>query len=142
MGMLNFFNNMADKMRKPPSEFDNYLNELDKEYGTNTLGFIEQHFQPAQTAEMIDSADLMAQTNSMAGILNPAQAMLESNATAAQASTPALYDPRSDNLPAGMLADPEAETPEQRKIREGYEGILETYPVSQYQSNQPLKVYG
>lgn len=147
MGMLNFFNTLSDKMRKPPSQLDKNLNAIDAKYGTDALAFIQKHFQPAQTAEMIDSANLMAQTNNAAGVANPAAMMLESNATAAQATTPALYDPRGDNLPAGMLADPDAETEQERLLRESYEGVR-NYPLmynndaQPYGAEQPLKVYG
>jgi L-rhamnose isomerase len=147
MGMLNFFQNVADKMRKEKSEVDKRMDAYDEKYGTNALGFIQDQFQPAQTAEMIDSASLMAQTNNAAGIANPAASLLQSNATAAQATTPALYDPRSNNKRAGLLEDPDAETEQERLLRESYEGVQD-YPlmynndVQPYGADQPLKVYG
>jgi hypothetical protein len=147
MGILNFFQNTANKMRENQSEVDKRLSMLDEKYGTDTLGFVQQHFQPAQTSEMIDSANLMAQTNSAAGVANPAAMMLESNATSAEASTPALFDPRSNNIRGGLLEDPDAETEQERLLRESYEGV-QPYPLmynndsQPYGSKQPLKVYG
>lgn len=147
MGMLNFFQNVADKVRKEKSEVDKRMDAYDEKYGTNALDFIQDQFQPAQTAEMIDSANLMAQTNSAAGVTNPAAMMLESNATAAQAYTPALFDPRSNNKRGGLLEDPDAETEQERLLRESYEGVQD-YPlmynndVQPYGADQPLKVYG
>lgn len=147
MGMLNFMQSVSDKMRKKQSEVDKRMDAYDEKYGTNALGFIQDQFQPARTAEMIDSANLMAQTNNAAGVANPAAMMLESNATAAQASTPALFDPRSNNIRAGMLEDPDAETEQERRLRESYESmqnypLLDNVDAQPYGSNQPLKVYG
>ena len=147
MSMLNFMQSVSDKMRKKQSAVDKRMDAYDEKYGTDALGFIQQQFQPAQTAEMIDSANLMAQTNNAAGVANPAAMMLESNATAAQASTPALFDPRSNNIRAGMLEDPDAETEQERRLRESYESmqnypLLDNVDAQPYGSNQPLKVYG
>lgn len=147
MSMLNFMQSVSDKMRKKQSAVDKRMDAYDEKYGTNALGFIQDQFQPAQTAEMIDSANLMAQTNNAAGVANPAAMMLESNATAAQASTPALFDPRSNNIRAGMLEDPDAETEQERRLRESYESmqnypLLDNVDAQPYGSNQPLKVYG
>lgn len=147
MGMLNFMQSVSDKMRKKQSAVDKRMDAYDEKYGTNALGFIQDQFQPAQTAEMIDSANIMAQTNNAAGVANPAAMMLESNATAAQATTPALYDPRSNNTRAGMLEDPDAETEQERLLRESYESmqnypLLDNVDAQPYGSNQPLKVYG
>ena len=141
MSMLNFFQNVADQMRSKPSEIDKRLDALDEKYGTNALSFIQDQFQPAQAAPMIDSANLMAQTNSAAGVANPAAMMLQSNATTADMSTPALFDPRANNQRGGMLEDAEEETEQERLLRESYEAVQ---PVPQVNNNavQPLNLYG
>ena len=142
MGLLNYFTNWSNKMLKPPSDLDKYINKLQDKYGVDPISFLSPRQAP-QAADFVDAVDLMSQTNSAAGVLNPAEAMLESHAQAAEAGRmPTLYDPRSDNLPVGMLEDPNEESPEAKRIREGYEDLLNTYPVSKNMRKQPFRYYG
>lgn len=138
---LNFMSGMANKMLKPPTDFDNYLDWLDGKYGTNALDFISQKPPEAQ-APMVDSANLIKETNAMAGVSNPALAMLQSNAQAAP-TTPSLpmYDPRSNNLPMGALAEPE-ESKEMRNIKEPYEAVADKQAFLQNRQRQPFSFFG
>ena len=104
MGMLNYFNDMAERMRSEQTALDARMDEYDEKYekyGTNALSFIQSQFQQPQTANFIDSSNLMAQTNSAAGIVNPAAFMLESSAQPLpMMPSLAMYDPRSNNIGA------------------------------------------
>ena len=101
MGMLNYFNEMAEAMRSEQTDIDSRMDGYDEKYGTNALAFIQSQFQQPQTANFIDSSNLMAQTNSAAGIVNPAAFMLESSAQPLPSMPSlAMYDPRSNNIGA------------------------------------------
>lgn len=101
MGMLNYFNEMAERMRSEQTAVDARMDGYDQKYGTNALSFIQSQFQQPQTANFIDSSNLMAQTNSAAGIVNPAAFMLESSAQPLPSMPSlAMYDPRSNNIGA------------------------------------------
>jgi len=101
MGMLNYFNEMAERMRSEQTAVDARMDGYDQKYGTNALSFIQSQFQQPQTADFIDSSNLMAQTNSAAGIVNPAAFMLESSAQPLPSMPSlAMYDPRSNNIGA------------------------------------------
>lgn len=147
MSMLNFFKKTADSMRREPSALDRRLDALDAKYGTNTLAFMQSNSAPVQAAEMIDSARLMSQTDNAAGVVNPAALRLESNAVAAPVAALPLFDPRSNNRSGGALEDPNAETDQERRLRESYE-ILQTTPlrdsvdIQPYGATQPLNIYG
>lgn len=99
MGMLNYFNEMAERMRSEQTAVDARMDGYDQKYGTNALGFIQNQFQQPQNADFIDSSNLMAQTNSAAGVANPAAYMLESSAQPLPSMPSlAMYDPRSNNM--------------------------------------------
>jgi hypothetical protein len=101
MGMLNYFNDMAERMRSEQTALDARMDGYDEKYGTNALAFIQSQFQQPQTANFIDSSNLMAQTNSAAGVVNPAAFMLESSAQPLPSMPSlAMYDPRSNNIGA------------------------------------------
>ena len=101
MGMLNYFNEMAERMRSEQTAVDARMDGYDQKYGTIALSFIQSQFQQPQTANFIDSSNLMAQTNSAAGIVNPAAFMLESSAQPLPSMPSlAMYDPRSNNIGA------------------------------------------
>tara|TARA_R110002012_G_scaffold26122_2_gene85461 strand:+ start:3186 stop:3575 length:390 start_codon:yes stop_codon:yes gene_type:complete len=107
MGMLNYFNEMAERMRSEQTAVDARMDGYDQKYGTNALSFIQSQFQQPQTADFIDSSNLMAQTNSAAGIVNPAAFMLESSAQPLPSMPSlAMYDPRSNNM-VGALEEEE-----------------------------------
>jgi len=98
MGMLNYFNEMAEAMRSERNALDARMDGYDQKYGTDALGFIQNQFQQPQNADFIDSSNLMAQTNSAAGVVNPAAFMLESSAQPLpMMPSLAMYDPRSNN---------------------------------------------
>lgn len=147
MSMLNFFQSMADKMKQEPTGISDRMNAVDQKYGTDALGFIKSQFQRPEAASMIDSANLMSQTNSAAGIVNPAAMMLESNAQAANMSPAlAMADPRSNDR-GGILEEPEM-SEEERAIRKSYEDAASQQPyllnkdLQPYGSDQALPVYG
>ena len=101
MGMLNYFNDMAERMRSEQTALDARMDGYDEKYGTNALAFIQSQFQQPQTANFIDSSNLLAQTNSAAGVVNPAAFMLESSAQPLPSMPSlAMYDPRSNNIGA------------------------------------------
>jgi len=105
MGMLNYFNEMAEAMRSERNALDARMDGYDQKYGTDALGFIQNQFQQPQNADFIDSSNLMAQTNSAAGVVNPAAFMLESSAQPLpMMPSLAMYDPRSNNK-MGALAE-------------------------------------
>ena len=96
--MLNYFNEMAEAMRSERNALDARMDGYDQKYGTDALGFIQNQFQQPQNADFIDSSNLMAQTNSAAGVVNPAAFMLESSAQPLpMMPSLAMYDPRSNN---------------------------------------------
>lgn len=98
MGMLNYFTEMAEAMRSERNALDARMDGYDQKYGTDALGFIQNQFQQPQNADFIDSSNLMAQTNSAAGVVNPAAFMLESSAQPLpMMPSLAMYDPRSNN---------------------------------------------
>lgn len=98
MGMLNYFTEMAEAMRSERNALDARMDGYDQKYGTDALGFIQNQFQQPQNADFIDSSSLMAQTNSAAGVVNPAAFMLESSAQPLpMMPSLAMYDPRSNN---------------------------------------------
>lgn len=138
MSMLNFFMSMADKMKQDPSELSDRMNALDQKNGVDTLGFIESQFQRPEAASMIDSANLMAQTNNAAGVVNPAAMMLESNAAPALMSpVMSSVDPRANDR-GGILEEPEM-SEEEKAIRKSYEDAASQQP---YLLNQDLQPYG
>ena len=101
MGMLNYFNEMAERMRSEQTAVDARMDGYDQKYGTIALSFIQSQFKQRQTENFIDSSNLMAQTNSAAGIVNPAAFMLESSAQPLPSMPSlAMYDPRSNNIGA------------------------------------------
>jgi len=103
--MLNYFNEMAEAMRSERNALDARMDGYDQKYGTDALGFIQNQFQQPQNADFIDSSNLMAQTNSAAGVVNPAAFMLESSAQPLpMMPSLAMYDPRSNNK-MGALAE-------------------------------------
>ena len=105
MGMLNYFTEMAEAMRSERNALDARMDGYDQKYGTDALGFIQNQFQQPQNADFIDSSNLMAQTNSAAGVVNPAAFMLESSAQPLpMMPSLAMYDPRSNNK-MGALAE-------------------------------------
>lgn len=101
MGMLNYFNEMAERMRSEQTAVDARMDGYDQKYGLGqgqALSFIQSQFQQPQNADFIDSSNLMAQTNSAAGVVNPAAFMLESSAQPLpMMPSLAMYDPRSNN---------------------------------------------
>jgi len=101
MGMLNYFNEMAERMRSEQTAVDARMDGYDQKYGLGqgqALSFIQSKFQQPQNADFIDSSNLMAQTNSAAGVVNPAAFMLESSAQPLpMMPSLAMYDPRSNN---------------------------------------------
>ena len=122
MGMLNFFDNIANKMRAQQTAVDSRLDEADARNGMDTLGFIESHFEPPVSAPSLDAANMMSQTNAAAGISNPAASMLDSRTAETQAM-PALTmsDPRSNNF--GALY----ESYEDKQRREEQERLQQSY---------------
>ena len=99
MGMLNYFNEMAERMRSEQTAVDARMDGYDQKYGTDALGFIQSQFQQPQNADFIDSSNLMAQTNSAAGIQSSAQPLPSMPSLA-------MYDPRSNNM-VGALEEEE-----------------------------------
>ena len=101
MGMLNYFNEMAERMRSEQTAVDARMDGYDQKYGLGqgqALSFIQSQFQQPQNADFIDSSNLMAQTNSASGVVNPAAFMLESSAQPLpMMPSLAMYDPRSNN---------------------------------------------
>ena len=99
--MLNYFTEMADRMRSEQTAVDARMDRYDQKYGLGqgqALSFIQNQFQQPQNADFIDSSNLMAQTNSAAGVVNPAAFMLESSAQPLpMMPSLAMYDPRSNN---------------------------------------------
>lgn len=128
-------------MKSEPTELDKKITRLKKEYGTNVIDFISQK-PPAVQAPMIDSAGLMKETNAMAGVSNPALAMLQSNAQAAP-SAPALqtFDPTSNDLDVGMLADPE-ESEELQNINRAYDEVADKQAFLRNRQRQPFSFFG
>lgn len=108
MGMLNYFTEMAEAMRSERNALDARMDGYDQKYGLGqgqALSFIQNQFQQPQNADFIDSSNLMAQTNSAAGVVNPAAFMLESSAQPLpMMPSLAMYDPRSNNK-MGALAE-------------------------------------
>ena len=135
---LNFFSNLTSKLQRQPTELDAYISDLNNQYGTDVIDFISQKPPQAQ-APMVDSADLMRQTNAMAGVNNPAMAMLQSNAQAAP-TTPQLstFNPLSS---VGALEEP-TESEEAKQIRESYEAVADKQAFLQNRQRQPFNFYG
>jgi len=110
MGMLNYFNDMAERMRSEQTAVDARMDGYDQKYGLGqgqALSFIQNQFQQPQNADFIDSSNLMAQTNSAAGVANPAAYMLQSSAQPLPSMPSlAMYDPRSNNM-VGALEEEE-----------------------------------
>lgn len=110
MGMLNYFNEMAERMRSEQTAVDARMDGYDQKYGLEqgqALSFIQNQFQQPQNADFIDSSNLMAQTNSAAGVVNPAAYMLQSSAQPLPSMPSlAMYDPRSNNM-VGALEEEE-----------------------------------
>jgi hypothetical protein len=110
MGMLNYFNEMAERMRSEQTAVDARMDGYDQKYGLGqgqALSFIQNQFQQPQNADFIDSSNLMAQTNSAAGVVNPAAYMLQSSAQPLPSMPSlAMYDPRSNNM-VGALEEEE-----------------------------------
>lgn len=139
---LNFFNSLSNRRKSEPTELDKKITRLRDEHGgINVIDFISQK-PPAVQAPMIDSADLIKETNAMAGVSNPALAMLQSNAQAAP-SAPALqtFDPTSNDLNAGMLADPE-ESEEMQNINRAYDEVADKQAFLRNRQRQPFSFFG
>lgn len=121
MGMLNYFNEMAERMRSEQTAIDARMDGYDQKYGLGqgqALSFIQNQFQQPQNADFIDSSNLMAQTNSAAGVVNPAAYMLQSSAQPLPSMPSlAMYDPRSNNM-VGALEE-EVLTDNEKFKREG-----------------------
>jgi hypothetical protein len=117
--MLEFFAKMAmDKAA------DEVLGTVTREDRNREAMFnrTNQYSANAPLPQIQNSADLMAGTNSMAGVNNDAAANLTSTMPALQMGG-ALSTPQMSSG-SGVLSDPnEVETEEQRKLRESYENV-------------------
>lgn len=138
---LSLFGNLANKLKSEQAALNKELDRLDQKHKTNALSFISEKPPEAQ-AEMIDSANIMRQTNAAAGVSNPAAAMLQSNAQAAP-MTPSLpmFDPRSSAAPKGVLAEPE-ESEETKTIKQSYKDVQDKQAFLQNRQRQPFNFYG
>ena len=144
MNMLDFFKEQAEKMKSAPTLVGNSLDEVDAKYGTNALSFINSHFAPAQSAQMIDTADNMQSVISQTGMVSPAAALLESNAQSAPAGGALqMQDPRSNDR--GLLNEETDYEREQLELRESYENVPQPYYLNKdmhpYGKDDPSKVY-
>lgn len=139
---VNFFTSLTNRMRREPTELDKEIKRLNAKYGTNVVDFISQKPPQAQ-APMIDSSDLIKETNAMIGVSNPALAMLQSNAQAAP-NTPALRtnDPTSNDLP--MLAEPTEpeESEEMQNINRPYDEVADKQAFLRNRQRQPFNFFG
>jgi hypothetical protein len=117
--MLEFFAKMA--MEKAAEEVGNQVSGEDKKRNF-MFDMANQYSANAPLPQIQNSADLMASTNSMAGVNNDAAANLTSTMPALQMGG-ALSTPQMSSS-SGVLSDPnEVETEEQRKLRESYENV-------------------
>jgi len=117
--MLEFFAKMA--MEKAAEEVGNQVSGEDKKRNF-MFDMANQYSANAPLPQIQNSADLMAGTNSMAGVNNDAAANLTSTMPALQMGG-ALSTPQMSSG-SGVLSDPsEVETEEQRKLRESYENV-------------------
>lgn len=136
---LDFFVKLAEQRKSDPTDLDREIYRLNQEHDTDVLGFISQKPPQAQ-APMIDSANLIKETNSMAGVSNPALAMLQSSAQAAPIA-PALttYNPTSNDLP--ILTETE-DSDELKTIKKRYDEVADKQAFLQDRQRQPFNFFG
>lgn len=117
--MMEFFAKMA--MDKAADEVLGTVTREDRNREA-MFNMANQYSANAPLPQIQNSADLMAGTNSMAGVNNDAAANLTSTMPALQMGG-ALSTPQMSSG-SGVLSDPnEVETEEQRKLRESYENV-------------------
>ena len=116
------------------------LNDLDNKYGTDVLGFMQKAGTPPPIVPtgMVDSSQLLRQTNAAAGFSDASQGLsgsLPSLATPMAENQLGMLDPRS-GTGEGVLDEEEQFKREQlQRIQEGYNRL----PV---QPGQPTSPFG
>ena len=121
--MMEFFANyFMDKAKeKAAEEIVGTVTKKDKQM-ESMFDRTNQYSANASLPQIQNSADLMASTNSMAGVNNDAAANLTSTMPALQMGGALSTPPMSSG--SGVLSDPnEVETEEERKLRESYENV-------------------
>ena len=123
--MMEFFANyFMDKAKeKAAEEIVGTITKEDKQR-ERLFNTTNQYSANASLPQIQNSADLMAGTNSMAGVNNDAAANLTSTMPALQMGGALAMPTPSNTGMGGVLSDPnEVETEEQRKLRESYENV-------------------
>tara|TARA_B100001093_G_scaffold320667_1_gene306000 strand:+ start:100 stop:558 length:459 start_codon:yes stop_codon:yes gene_type:complete len=142
-GLLDSVRNFASKQRfgfGNTADTAQMLNDLDNKYDTDVLSFMQKAGTPPPIVPtgMVDSSQLLRQTNAAAGFNDASQGLngsMPSLATPMVENQFGMLDPRSGTGEGGLDEEEEFKREQLRRMREGYSQL----PA---QPGQPASPFG
>ena len=142
-GLLDSVRNFASKQRfgfGNTADTAQMLNDLDNKYDTDVLSFMQKAGTPPPIVPtgMVDSSQLLRQTNAAAGFNDASQGLngsMPSLATPMVENQFGMLDPRSGTGEGGLDEEEEFKREQLRRMQEGYNQL----PV---QPGQPTSPFG